>query len=246
MDTEIGESGFPAHELQTGYSLLQEPDVTLAPFLVPRGTAQTDIAARLFSNFRELAGILNRHKAQVLNKSVEWANQTRHLRQLIPGEVVFRRMPPKARPAKHLFGGPSAGPYVVVSQSTFNSAKLKDAATGQWVDDGTDIPLEQILAGPRRGLLKFEHSPDADRSVGQMISGTGVDGLPAEVRATGWKASKTKGWRGFQKGQVVAYRPDANKELSVAMVLYNDRNNQSVSTHSCRSVWSGTAVPQSS
>ena len=64
LDTEIGESGFSAHELQTGYSLLQEPDVTLAPFLIPRGTAQTDTAARLFSNFRELAGILNRHKEE--------------------------------------------------------------------------------------------------------------------------------------------------------------------------------------
>ena len=51
MDTKIKESGFSAHELQTGYSLLQHPDVTLAPFLVPRGAVQTDIAARLFSNF---------------------------------------------------------------------------------------------------------------------------------------------------------------------------------------------------
>ena len=35
MDTEIAECGFSAHELQTGYSLLLEPDVTLAPFMVP-------------------------------------------------------------------------------------------------------------------------------------------------------------------------------------------------------------------
>ena len=66
MDTEIGECGFSAHELQTGYSLLQEPDATLAPFMVPRGTAQTDIAARLFSNFAACAGIMNRHKEQLL------------------------------------------------------------------------------------------------------------------------------------------------------------------------------------
>ena len=110
MDTEIGECGFSAHELQTGYSLLQEPDVTLAPFMVPRGTAQTDIAARLFSNFRELAAILNRHKESVFAKREVQVNQTRHLRQLIPGEMVFRRMPPKARPAKHLLGEPSAAP----------------------------------------------------------------------------------------------------------------------------------------
>eukprot|EP00973_Karenia_brevis_P040168 5546848-Karenia_brevis.AAC.1 len=68
MDTEIGECGFSAHELQTGYSLLQEPDVTLAPCMVPRGTAETDIVARLFSNFRELAGIFNRAKESALAK----------------------------------------------------------------------------------------------------------------------------------------------------------------------------------
>ena len=66
MDTQIGESGFSPHELQTGYSLLQEPDATLAPFMVPKGTPQTDIAARLFSNFRALSGIMNRHKDQLL------------------------------------------------------------------------------------------------------------------------------------------------------------------------------------
>ena len=37
QDREINECGFSAHELQTGYALLQEPDVTLAPFMVPRG-----------------------------------------------------------------------------------------------------------------------------------------------------------------------------------------------------------------
>ena len=31
MDTEVGECGFSAHEMQTGYSILQEPDATLAP-----------------------------------------------------------------------------------------------------------------------------------------------------------------------------------------------------------------------
>ena len=106
MDAEIGECGLSAHELQTGYSLLQERDVTLAPFMVPKGTARTDLVARLFTNFREMAGILNRHKEQVYAKQIDAANQTRHLRQLIPGEIVFRRMPSKASPAKHLLGEP--------------------------------------------------------------------------------------------------------------------------------------------
>jgi hypothetical protein len=76
LDTEIGECGFSAHELQTGYSLLQEPDVTLAPFMIPRGTAQTDVVAKLFSNFRELSGILTRHKERAAMKQQENINQT--------------------------------------------------------------------------------------------------------------------------------------------------------------------------
>ncbi len=86
MDTEIGATGFSAHELQTGYALLHQPDVTLAPFLVPRSTAQTDVAARLFNNFRELVGILRRHKEQILIEQVDYANATRNLRRLTPGE----------------------------------------------------------------------------------------------------------------------------------------------------------------
>jgi hypothetical protein len=199
------------------------------------------VAARLFSNFRELEGILHRHKETELQKQQTQINKTRHLRQLIPGEHVFRRMPWKARPAKHLLGEPSAGPYVVVRQSTFNSVKLKDPQTGDWVDGGVDIPLEQILAGPRRGNLAFEQVL-GDRSVGQMIAGASDTSLPPEVKATGWKPSVTKGWKGLTKGQVVAYRSDASRELSVAVVHYNDRANQSVEVHNCRSTWTGTAV----
>ena len=144
LDTEIGDCGFSAHELQTGYALLQEPDVTMAPFMQPRGTAETDIVAKLFSNFRRMAVVLNRHKEQALTKQELQVNKTRHIRQLHPGEIVFRRMPPKARPAKHLLGEPSQGPYRVVGQSTMNSVKLEDMTTGQPIDGGVDIPLEQL------------------------------------------------------------------------------------------------------
>ena len=147
--------------------------------------------ARLFSNFRELAGILNRHKEQVLTKQEEQANKNRHLRTLMKGEVVFRKMPAKARPAKHLLGEPSAGPYVVVKQHSFNSVKLMDPATGKCVDNGADIPLEQILAGPKRGQLHFEPSA-GNRSIGQMIAREAAEELPGEVEAAGWKPGKKK------------------------------------------------------
>ena len=51
-----------------------------------------------------------------------------------------------------------------------------------------------------------------------------------------------KGWKGLRKGQYVTYRCDGSRELSVAWVIYNDTNNQSISAHSCKSVWSGTSV----
>eukprot|EP00973_Karenia_brevis_P047100 6537121-Karenia_brevis.AAC.1 len=70
--------------------------------MVPRGTAEMGIVARLFSNFRELAGIRYRAQESALAKQEEQVNRTRHMRQLIPGEIVFRRMPPKARAPKHL------------------------------------------------------------------------------------------------------------------------------------------------
>eukprot|EP00973_Karenia_brevis_P066106 9190456-Karenia_brevis.AAC.1 len=62
------------------------------------------------------------------------------------------------------------------------------------VDNGTDIPLEQILAGPKRGQLQFEQR-GGDRSIGQMIRGE-VE-VPQEVKATGWKPGKKKGWKGL-------------------------------------------------
>ena len=150
-------------------------------------------------------------------------------------------MPSKARPAKHLLGEPSSGPYTVVSQTTLNSVKLKDSE-GQLVDKGADIPLEQILVGPRRGHLQFERSNEGDKSIGQLVAGEAESELPEGVKATGWKPSKRKGWRGLTKGMVVCYRPSDDRELLVAHVHYNDRNAQSVVCHSCRPDWTGTSV----
>eukprot|EP00973_Karenia_brevis_P058603 8162025-Karenia_brevis.AAC.1 len=139
-------------------------------------------------------------------------------------------MPPKARAPKHLLGVPSIGPYVVVRQNTFSSVLLKDPATGLMVDNGADIPLGQILAGPERGQLQFEQSC-GNRSIGQMINGE--TDVPHEVRATGWRPGKKKGWTGLVKGHYIACRPDTSRELSVAFVLYNDKNEQSVQAQSC-------------
>ncbi len=80
----------------------------------------------------------------------------------------------------------------MVRQSTYNSVQLKNPANGLMVDEGVDIPLEQILASPKRGRLSFETSI-GDRSIGQMISGQTADGLPKEVQAIGYKSGVRKG-----------------------------------------------------
>eukprot|EP00973_Karenia_brevis_P053301 7409185-Karenia_brevis.AAC.1 len=66
--------------------------------------------------------------------------------------------------------------------------------------------------------------------------------VPQEVKATGWKPGEKKGWKGLVKCHYIAYRPDTSRELLVAFVLYNDKNEQSVQAQSCRSVWTGTSV----
>ena len=67
-DTEPqGDFGLSAHDMSTGYSLVSDIDRRLAPFTVPNGTAQTEIAARVFDRFRGLYGMFARsvrYKAQ--------------------------------------------------------------------------------------------------------------------------------------------------------------------------------------
>ena len=117
-----------------------------------------------------------------------------------------------------------------------------DPTTGQLVDGGADIPLEQILAGPMRSKLAFEQGPSGERSLGQMISGQGNDGLPAEVVASGWNKKQTQSWNDLTKGQCVAYRTGTSRELSVGFILYNNRAEKSVSIQVCRSIWTGAAL----
>ena len=101
-------------------------------------------------------------------------------------------------PQKHHLEPTSSGPYQAERRSTYSSVQLRDPATGELVAKGADIPLEQILTGPRRSLLKFEESGH-DRSIGDMIEGR-LPGVQGGVVATGLKASKTRmDWPGKGK-----------------------------------------------
>lgn len=69
---------------------------------------------------------------------------------------------------KRLLPSLCLGPYVVASQPTTASLVLYDPADGRYVDDGSRIPLDQIVAGPTRARLEFEK--DSDANVGRPYS----------------------------------------------------------------------------
>ncbi len=66
--------------------------------------------------------------------------------------------------------------------------------------------------------------------------------LPDEVKAAGWKPSQKRGWNGLAKGQYVAYRQDAGRDLKIGLVLHNDRAEQVVELHTCSTFWENLAV----
>ena len=164
-------TGLSAHDMSCGHALASTREELLRPFEVPVGLPETDIAAKLFSAFRELYGTFQRVKIEEAANRQAYANTTRHDRVFTPGEIVFRRLPAGARLPKHLFPEPSSGPYEVVSQPTSTSVVLrhwKEGGDGALVDHGARIPLDQILAGPQRRAIAFE-TEDEVRGVSKMI-----------------------------------------------------------------------------
>ena len=142
----------------------------MAPFELPWGLPETDIAQKLFERFRELHGVFARSTADEMLKKQEELNRKRTVRVFEKGEVVFRKLPSFARPAKHLLGDRCTGPFVVVDQRSLQSAVLKDPSTGELVDHGRSIPLDQLLAGPRRSKLALDE-PAEVRGIGDMLRG---------------------------------------------------------------------------
>eukprot|EP00969_Alexandrium_andersonii_P240380 10611974-Alexandrium_andersonii.AAC.1 len=64
--------------MSTGYALASSVDARLTPFMVPQGLPETDVAARLFSGFRELYGLFQRLNQEASLKMQDYVNRTRH------------------------------------------------------------------------------------------------------------------------------------------------------------------------
>jgi hypothetical protein len=151
--------GLSAFDVTQGFALLVDPNRQLAPFQLPWGLPETEVAQRVFSQFKDLYGVFARATADEVLKRQEELMRRQNVRIFGAGETVFRKLPAFARLAKHLLGDRCAGLYIVVAQKSYQSAVLKDPLTGELVDQGRNIPLDQLLTGPRRSKLVFEDAP---------------------------------------------------------------------------------------
>ena len=130
-------------------------------------------------------------------------------------------MPRNARLPKHLLQPPSRGPYKVHSQPDPFNLILKEPDRNILVDGGAKIPLDQILAGPRRARLEFSDDSDV-RPVSKLIEGT------RDASSSGYLVGKRVGWGPLSTGAMVAYQavfqgPEA-KQLTIGRVLANERD----------------------
>lgn len=234
-----------AHDMCCAYSILTDADSKLAPFRVPRGVPRSDKVVRMFSAFEEVCGAFTRvNRGQSVARQ-DITNRTRLDRVFDPGEIVFRRMPRSARMPKHVLPPPSRGPYCVHKQPDRFNLILKDPSTGELVDGGARIPLDQILAGPRRARLQFAAEDESEiRLISRLIEGTrNADG---QMQPSGRTAGRRAGWGPLARGDMVAYQTVfegyRSKELTIGRVLVNDRDQQTVVVQPYEAQWSGIRV----
>ena len=128
---------------------------------------ETDVASKLFDGFRGLMGVFTRAAQEAALKAQMAENKTRVERTFEKGEVVFRKLPSPARMSKHLFPAPCTGPYQIEEQPRRTSVILRDPKTGILVNNGAYIPLEQIIAGPRRAKLIWPSPGEEDSPAAQ-------------------------------------------------------------------------------
>ena len=208
---------------------------------------ETPYAIRAFDNFSKLYPIFVRITQEEKLRDQLRINQHRHLPHLAPGDVVFRKMPSYARPPKKLLHAASEGPYFVVKQRSPSSVVLADAL-GEPVDEGHNIPLTQIILGPRREPVVFE-SHDEVRSTGEMMMNPSPYG-----GKMGKKAGQQIGWTSLCNNQFVLYRAHGHeagngaprsarsRQLLLGKVLQNFRETERVVMQPYRGKWTHSKV----
>ena len=228
-------TGLSARDMSMGYAIAQDSHRLLMPFRVPKGMAETDIAARLFDNFRNLYSMFMRIQQEERLKDQLRINQKRWMRPLEIGDVVFRKLPLAARGSKRMFAPTSTGPYMVKGQKS-NSSVILETPEGDLVDEGNNIPLTQILPGSKPKHITVPTESEV-RPISQMLQQP--DYAPK-------KAGQRAGWTGLKYNAFVAYLKvlggEEGKLLTVGKVLVNHVGEEAVTVQPCRGCWEGLRV----
>jgi hypothetical protein len=114
------------------------------------------------------------------------------------------------------------------------------------LDEGALIPLDQIIAGPRRARIEFEkdQSHNEVRPFSDLLNHSALP-VTAPLR-TGGYASKSKGWGSLAPGAEVAYQvhptgPD-QRRLQIGRVLANHRDEKFVVVQPMLASWTGMHI----
>jgi hypothetical protein len=172
--TPQGGSGIAARDIETGWSLATGLERALVPFSVPENVCDEDVAKDVFRRFREIKGAFDRWKSGADAKVSALLNSRRIVRRVEIGEEVFRRRHLAAAPPKSRFQPRAEGPYVVLAQPSHFHVVLSDPATGEAVDDGAWVPVDQVVAFPRRRPLLFQKGGGCRWLLGGNRAGCGA------------------------------------------------------------------------
>ena len=202
--TSLGGHGLTAQDLTRGYSLASNTDKRFSPFMVKKGLPETDVAVRLFKNFKGSFIIFTRITQEQTLKDQLKVNQYRHRITLEPGQIVYRLVPKDGRTAKHLLNEKTKGPFVVVSQHSSTSAVLSDPISRQPVNGGEPVPIAQLLLAPPRAELVFDEDSEV-RGIADMLQQKDESVSTVPMATTGHRSRVKIGWRNLRACSYVVY-----------------------------------------
>ena len=149
------DNGLCSRDFECGWSLLGNSERSLLPFSIPSNLPEEHWTVQLMHNYAGLKLFMDRFEASKAEKLDAAINASRHSKNIMEGDHVFRKKPAFARPHKGTFPEKSCGPYVVTRKLGEAHVILQDPETGLMVDKGVPVPMDQIIIFPYRKPCTF-------------------------------------------------------------------------------------------
>ena len=102
---------------------------SLLPFSIPSNLPEEPWAIQLMHNYADLKLFMDRFEASKAEKLDAAMNASRHPKNIMEGDNVFRKKPAFARPHKRTFPDKSCGPFVVERKLGEAHVTLRDPET---------------------------------------------------------------------------------------------------------------------